>query len=43
MSSIIIVAQEVARFGEVSYSFEVASDSHKEYYSCTLKKKTATQ
>ena len=39
MSSITIVAKEVASFGEVSYSFEVASDANKEYYSCTLKKK----
>ena len=39
MSSIIIFAKEVTRFGEVSYYFEVECDAKKEYYSCILKKK----
>ena len=39
MSSFIIFAKEVARFGEVSYSFQVQCDANKQYYSCTLKKR----
>ena len=39
MSSIIIFTKEIARFGEVSYSFDVECDANKEYYSCTLKTK----
>ena len=39
ISSIIILAKDVTRFGEVSYSFEVECDANKKYYSSTLKKK----
>ena len=39
MSSIIIFAKEVARFGDISYSFEVESDANRVYCSCNLKKK----
>ena len=39
MSPIIIFAKEVARFGDISYLFEVECDANKEYYSCNLNKK----
>ena len=39
MSSLIIFAKEVARYGEVSYSFQVQCDANEQYYSCTQKKR----